>query len=63
MDEFPFQQRIEKIGRILVTTFHLVALFVIGGTIVRSAAVKYPGKRFQDPFLCLAASDFGSGQI
>ena len=31
----------EKMGNVLVDTFHLIGLFVIGGTIVWSAAVEY----------------------
>ena len=34
-------QRIEKLGGRLVDAFHLVALFVIGGTVVWSAAYFY----------------------
>lgn len=34
-------QRIEKLGGRLVDAFHLVALFVIGGTVVWSAAYYY----------------------
>jgi hypothetical protein len=34
-------KRIESAGTILVTAFHLVALFVIGGSIVWSAVVSY----------------------
>jgi protein PsiE len=34
-------QKIESVGEILVRAFHLVALFVIGGTVVWSAAYFY----------------------
>ena len=34
-------QKIQKIGNILVDTFHYLALFVIGATVVWSAAYEY----------------------
>jgi protein PsiE len=34
-------KRIESLGGVLVTAFHLLALFVIGGTVVWSAAYFY----------------------
>lgn len=35
--------KIQSIGNVLVDTFHLIALFVIGGTVVWSAAFEYIG--------------------
>ena len=34
-------QKLDKIGNIFVDTFHILALFIIGGTIVWSAAYEY----------------------
>jgi protein PsiE len=43
MSKRPILPRIQEVGNILVTGFHLTALFVIGGTIVWSAVVAYLG--------------------
>ncbi len=36
-------KRVESLGNMLVEIFHLIALFVIGGTIIWSAVVEYLG--------------------
>lgn len=40
-ENHPIRQRIESLGNALVTGFHLLALFVIGGSIVWSAVASY----------------------
>lgn len=35
------KKRFENLGNILVDTFHLIALFIIGGTVIWSAAAEY----------------------